>query len=189
MLWFFLFFIWIWMLIVVFGDIFRSSDLSGWGKALWSISHRPAVSRGVCVSDRTRQQDAGAHDRVGPGTGQAADASVRSAGHLIRWGRWLPKRSLDWRPCTTTREYYQRDRVPAGKVEGVGLNKRNLDQHTENHLVHMTSAETSSDALSLLEGRLLSRFGLLGPDVVHRCVRGPRRHSSKRQEFAPSWPC
>jgi hypothetical protein len=37
MLWFFLFFIWIWLLIVVFGDIFRSKDLSGWGKALWTI--------------------------------------------------------------------------------------------------------------------------------------------------------
>jgi len=37
MLWFFLFFIWIWMLIAIFGDIFRSDDLSGWGKALWSI--------------------------------------------------------------------------------------------------------------------------------------------------------
>ncbi len=37
MLWFFLFFIWIWLLIAVFGDIFRSRDLSGWGKALWSI--------------------------------------------------------------------------------------------------------------------------------------------------------
>ena len=37
MLWFFLFFIWIWLLIVVFSDIFRSPDLSGWGKALWSI--------------------------------------------------------------------------------------------------------------------------------------------------------
>ena len=37
MLWFFLFFIWIWMLIIVFGDIFRSDDLSGWGKALWTI--------------------------------------------------------------------------------------------------------------------------------------------------------
>ena len=36
-LWFFLFFIWLWMLITVFGDIFRSEDLSGWGKALWSI--------------------------------------------------------------------------------------------------------------------------------------------------------
>jgi hypothetical protein len=37
MLWWFLFFIWIWLLIVVFGDIFRSPDLSGWGKALWTI--------------------------------------------------------------------------------------------------------------------------------------------------------
>ena len=37
MIWFFLFFIWIWLLIVVFSDIFRSSDLSGWGKALWTI--------------------------------------------------------------------------------------------------------------------------------------------------------
>jgi hypothetical protein len=37
MLWFFLFFIWIWLLIVVFGDIFRSDDLSGWAKALWCI--------------------------------------------------------------------------------------------------------------------------------------------------------
>ena len=37
MLWFFLFVIWIWLLIVVFGDIFRSRDLSGWAKALWTI--------------------------------------------------------------------------------------------------------------------------------------------------------
>jgi hypothetical protein len=36
MLWFFLFFIWIWLLITVFADLFRS-DLSGWGKALWTI--------------------------------------------------------------------------------------------------------------------------------------------------------
>ena len=37
MLWFFLFFIWIWLLIVVFGDIFRSRDIGGWAKALWTI--------------------------------------------------------------------------------------------------------------------------------------------------------
>jgi hypothetical protein len=37
MLWFFLFFIWIWLLITVFADIFRSPDLSGWGKAIWTI--------------------------------------------------------------------------------------------------------------------------------------------------------
>ncbi len=37
MLWFFLFFAWIWLLIIVFGDIFRSRDMSGWSKALWTI--------------------------------------------------------------------------------------------------------------------------------------------------------
>jgi hypothetical protein len=37
MLYFFLFFIWIWILFTVFMDIFRSPDLSGWLKALWSI--------------------------------------------------------------------------------------------------------------------------------------------------------
>ena len=37
MLWFFLFFIWIWLLIMVFADIFRSHDLSGLAKTLWVI--------------------------------------------------------------------------------------------------------------------------------------------------------
>ena len=35
MLYFFLFFIWVWLLITVFADIFRSQDLSGGGKAAW----------------------------------------------------------------------------------------------------------------------------------------------------------
>ena len=37
MMWFFLFFIWIWLLIMVFSDIFRSHDLSGGLKAIWVI--------------------------------------------------------------------------------------------------------------------------------------------------------
>ena len=36
-LWFFIFIIWIYLLIFIFSDIFRSDDLSGWGKALWVI--------------------------------------------------------------------------------------------------------------------------------------------------------
>lgn len=36
-LWFTMFFIWIWLLIIVFSDIFRSQDMGGWGKALWII--------------------------------------------------------------------------------------------------------------------------------------------------------
>ena len=37
MLWFFLFFIWIWLLIVVFSDLFRSHDLGGFAKVLWIL--------------------------------------------------------------------------------------------------------------------------------------------------------
>jgi hypothetical protein len=37
MLEFFLFFIWIWLALMVFADIFRSHDLGGLNKALWVI--------------------------------------------------------------------------------------------------------------------------------------------------------
>ena len=37
MLYFFLFIIWIWLLIMVFMDIFRSHDMGGMAKALWVI--------------------------------------------------------------------------------------------------------------------------------------------------------
>jgi Phospholipase_D-nuclease N-terminal/Short C-terminal domain len=30
-------FAWIWMLIAILGDIFRDHELSGWGKALWTL--------------------------------------------------------------------------------------------------------------------------------------------------------
>jgi ABC-type multidrug transport system fused ATPase/permease subunit len=36
-LYFFLFFIWIWLLVMVFFDIFRSHDMGGLAKALWVI--------------------------------------------------------------------------------------------------------------------------------------------------------
>ena len=37
MLWFFCFFIYIWLLIIFFTDIFRSHDMGGWAKAGWVI--------------------------------------------------------------------------------------------------------------------------------------------------------
>jgi hypothetical protein len=37
MMWFFLWILWIFLLIRIFMDIFRSDDLGGWGKAGWSI--------------------------------------------------------------------------------------------------------------------------------------------------------
>ena len=37
MLWFFLFIVWIWLLITIFIDIFRSDDMGGFAKALWVV--------------------------------------------------------------------------------------------------------------------------------------------------------
>jgi hypothetical protein len=61
-LWLFLFIVWLWLIIALFSDIMRSDDLSGWGKALWSlfIIFMPFIGifaylivRGGGMSDRT----------------------------------------------------------------------------------------------------------------------------------------
>ena len=57
MLYFFLFIIWIWLLIVVFSDIFRSDDLAGWAKALWVIFVIVVPYFGVFVYLIARPQD------------------------------------------------------------------------------------------------------------------------------------
>ncbi|HTN80947.1 MAG TPA: SHOCT domain-containing protein [Acidimicrobiales bacterium] len=49
LIWFTLFFIWIWLLFIVFSDIFRSKDLSGVAKALWVIFVIIAPYLGVFV--------------------------------------------------------------------------------------------------------------------------------------------
>ena len=45
----FAFVIWFWLLIVVFGDIFRRRDISGWGKAGWTILVIIAPYLGVLI--------------------------------------------------------------------------------------------------------------------------------------------
>ena len=37
MLWLFLWIAWIWLLVTVLFDVFRSDDMGGWGKALWAL--------------------------------------------------------------------------------------------------------------------------------------------------------
>lgn len=49
MVWFFLFFVWIMLLFRVFGDIFRSADLSGFAKVLWLVFVIAAPYLGVFV--------------------------------------------------------------------------------------------------------------------------------------------
>ena len=75
MVWFFLWFIWIWLLILVFADIFRSQDLSGWGKALWSIFVIVLPYLGVFVYLIARGHKMGEHANE---DAQAQDAAFKS---------------------------------------------------------------------------------------------------------------
>ena len=34
----FAFVVWFWLLVVIYGDLFRRHDISGWGKALWVLA-------------------------------------------------------------------------------------------------------------------------------------------------------
>jgi hypothetical protein len=74
MLWFFLFFIWIWLLILVFSDIFRSHDLSGVAKALWIIFVILVPYLGVFVYLIARGHKMQEHQIA---TAKAEDAAMR----------------------------------------------------------------------------------------------------------------
>ena len=100
MFWLFLFFAWIWLVITVFIDIFRSDDLSGWGKAGWTIFVIILPLLGVLIyviargdkmqqrriDDATAQKqatDAYIRQAAGSGSGVAA-ATAASASECLR---------------------------------------------------------------------------------------------------------
>ncbi|HJS72150.1 MAG TPA: SHOCT domain-containing protein [Acidimicrobiia bacterium] len=102
MLWFFLFFLWIWLLISLFTDVFRSDDLSGWGKAGWVIFLVVApflgalvylIARGKSMQERAmadmvaREKATRSYIKDAAGTSSTADelaklASLRDRGVL-----------------------------------------------------------------------------------------------------------
>ena len=90
----FLWVIWIWVLIRVFIDIFRSRDLSGWAKALWFlfVLFIPIIgvvvyliARGDSMSERAEQQ-ARQQDQEFRGYVQeaAADSPASTADQLAK---------------------------------------------------------------------------------------------------------
>lgn len=101
MLWFFLFFAWIWLLISIFGDIFRSNDMGGGAKAFWTLfviilpllgTLIYLIARGGSMAERSleaaKAQDAAAkayiRDAAGGGASAADElkklADLRSSG-------------------------------------------------------------------------------------------------------------
>jgi hypothetical protein len=63
--WFMMLFAWIWLLISIFGDLFRDHELSGWAKALWTLflivlpwlgALVYLIARGRSMNERTLEQ-------------------------------------------------------------------------------------------------------------------------------------
>jgi hypothetical protein len=88
MFWFMLLVAWIWMIIAIFGDIFRDRELSGGAKALWSVllvflpwigALAYLIARGGSMAQRSAQEaqerEAGmrAYVREAAGTTSPAD--------------------------------------------------------------------------------------------------------------------
>src|ERR1700685_2135516 len=84
MLYFFLFIIWIWLLIMVFMDVFRSHDMGGVAKALWVIFiivlpflgvFVYLIARGGKMHERQAAQAAQQQEGFGPFLQQARGAA------------------------------------------------------------------------------------------------------------------
>ena len=69
----FVFVVWFWLLIVIYSDLFRRHDISGWGKALWVIALVLTsylgilvylISQGRGMAERSAQQTQQARDEL-----------------------------------------------------------------------------------------------------------------------------
>ena len=114
LLWFTLFFIWIWLLIVVFADIFRSHDLGGFAKFLWVVFVIVLPYLGVFVYLIARGHKMSEHAEEAARTQDAAARGIHTRrGRCVyeRGRRAQPSR----RPQGTRR--HRRSRVPAPQGE------------------------------------------------------------------------
>ena len=79
-IWFTMFFIWIWLLIMVFSDIFRSHDMGGFSKFLWIFFVIIAPYLGVFVYLIARGHKMGEHAMEdAKARDEAAQAYIRQA--------------------------------------------------------------------------------------------------------------
>ena len=69
----FAFVVWFWLLIVIYGDLFRRHDISGWGKALWVLAlvlfsylgiFAYLITQGKGMAERNTQQAQQARDEL-----------------------------------------------------------------------------------------------------------------------------
>ncbi|TVY98964.1 SHOCT domain-containing protein [Trebonia kvetii] len=89
----FAFVLWFWLLFVILTDVFRSSDLSGWGKAGWTIFviFLPVIGiltylivRGPSMHERSAQQARQQDEALRSYVQEAAGSTPSSADQLAK---------------------------------------------------------------------------------------------------------
>ncbi|MGB6444894.1 MAG: SHOCT domain-containing protein [Xanthobacteraceae bacterium] len=83
----FAFVVWFWLLIVIYGDLFRRHDISGWGKAVWVLALVVTsyigifvylITQGRGMAERNAQQAQQARDELRSIVGfSAADEIIK----------------------------------------------------------------------------------------------------------------
>lgn len=77
----FAFVVWFWLLIVIYGDLFRRHDISGWGKAVWVLALVLTSYLGILVYLIT--QGSGMAERNAQQAAQARDELRRVVGYSV----------------------------------------------------------------------------------------------------------
>ena len=91
----FVFVVWFWLLIVVFGDLFRRHDISGWGKALWVIGlivfpyigvFAYLITQSIGMTERSTQQALQTRDELRRVVGYSVADEIKKLDELKKSG-------------------------------------------------------------------------------------------------------
>ena len=91
----FAFVVWFWLLVVIFGDLFRRHDIPGWGKALWVIGLvlfsylailAYLITQGRGMAERNAQQTQQAREELRRAVGFSAADEIAKLDQLKKSG-------------------------------------------------------------------------------------------------------
>ena len=91
----FAFVVWFWLLVVIYGDLFRRHDISGWGKAIWVAAlvltsylgiFAYLITQGPGMAERNAQQAQQARDELRRVVGFSAADEIAKLDRLKKSG-------------------------------------------------------------------------------------------------------
>ena len=95
MLGIFAFVVWFWLLVIIYGDLFRRHDISGWGKAFWVIAlvltsylgiFAYLITQGRSMAERSAQQQQQARDELRRVVGYSVSDEITKLDQLKKSG-------------------------------------------------------------------------------------------------------